>query len=83
MPIPVAVRSKACVYSRFIAGDRGLESCWGHEFSSLLFVMCLIDGGLCEELITCWECYRFCVCVSNCVSFRNLNSEAACVGVGL
>ena len=63
MPIPVAVRSKACVCSRFIAWDRGLESCWGYEYSSLLFAVCCVGSGLCQELITHWECYRLCVCV--------------------
>jgi len=67
MPIPVAVRSKACVCSRFVAWDRGLESCWGHGFLSLLFAMCCVGSGLCEELITRWECYLLCVCVCVCV----------------
>jgi hypothetical protein len=40
MPIPVAVRSKAWVCSRLLAGDCGFESHLGHGCLSLVSVVC-------------------------------------------
>ena len=74
MPISVAVRSKACVCSSCIAWDRRLQSCCGHEFSSLLSAMWCVGSGLCEELITRWECYRLCVCVCVCLIVYHLET---------
>jgi len=53
--ILVAVQSKVlglwlldCWYHEF-------ESCRGHGCSSLVFVLCCVGSGLCEELITCLQ----------------------------
>jgi hypothetical protein len=44
--------------------DRGFESCRGHRCSSLVFVLCCVGIGLCDELVTRLEkCCRVCVCV--------------------
>jgi hypothetical protein len=59
-------------YSR----DRGFESRWGHESSSLVSVVCCVGTDLCNELITLSE-GSYWVCVSNCVWFRNLKREEA------
>jgi hypothetical protein len=43
-----------------------------HGCSSLVFVVCCVGSGLCDELITrAEESYRVSVCVSNCVGSRN------------
>jgi len=46
---------------------------------------CGLSGSdQCDELITrSVESYRVCVCVSNCVRFRNMNNEAAYARFGL
>jgi hypothetical protein len=50
--------------------------------SSVVFLVCCVGSGLCNELITLSEeSYR--VFLSNCVFSRNLNSEAAWAGVGM
>jgi len=52
--------------------DRGFESSWGNECSSLVFVVCCVGSDFCDDLITrVEESYR--VHVSNCVWSRNLN----------
>jgi len=44
--------------------DRVLEFHIGHECSSLVFVLCCVGSGLCDELIThSEEFYRVSVCV--------------------
>jgi len=54
----VAVRPKTYF------GDRKFESRRVHEFSSLVFTVCCVGIGLCDEMITrSEESYR--VCVSN------------------
>jgi hypothetical protein len=56
----------------------GFESRWGHGCSSVVFVVCFVGSGLCEELITrSEEWYRLCmcVCVSNHVLSRNLKTR--------
>jgi len=43
---------------------------------ALLFVMCCVGSGLCDELITLLQkSYR--MCVSNCVRSRHLKNAAA------
>jgi hypothetical protein len=44
--------------------DRGFESRWEHGCSSVVFAVCYVGCGLCDELITHsgWS-YRECVCV--------------------
>ena len=60
--ITVAVRSKCFVMLLLDYWDRGFESRWGHECSSLVFVCCE-SSCLWHELITLsGECYRVCVC---------------------
>ena len=65
--ISVAWRSKA-----FGSWDPGFKYRWGHEHSSVVFVVCCVRIGLCDVLITSsdesyrvsvseWECV--CVCV--------------------
>ena len=44
--------------------DRGFESRWRHGCSSLVFVVCCVCSGLCDELITrSGESYRLCLYV--------------------
>jgi len=40
----VAARSLECWH-------RGNEYCWGHECSSVVFVVCCVGSGLCDELV--------------------------------
>jgi hypothetical protein len=70
----VAVRSKTQVCVGLIVRIAGFESRWEHGISSLIFVVCCVGSGLCDELITrSEESYqacaraRVCVCVSKCV----------------
>ena len=51
--------------------DHGFRSYWRHWCSPLVFVLCCVGSGLCDELIT-----RYCVCISNCVWPRNLQKKA-------
>ena len=51
---------------------RAFISRWRHGRSSLLFVVCHVQGSLCNQLITCSEeccrvCMYVCVCVCVCV----------------
>ena len=49
--------------------DYGFDSRLGHGCSSLVFVVCFVGSGLCDELITrSEESYRRCVCARACVS---------------
>ena len=70
---PVAVRSYGLGLRPLNRWDRGFECLWGHVCSSLLFVVCCVVSGLCDELITRLEVSYRCVCVCS----RNLNREAA------
>jgi len=49
--MPVAVRSEAQVWSGSIAGIAGSNSTEAHECSSVVFAVCRVGGGLCDELI--------------------------------
>jgi hypothetical protein len=47
--------------------DRDFESRWGNGCSSLVFVDCCDDSGLCDDMIIHWEeSYRFCWCLIVC-----------------
>jgi hypothetical protein len=35
--------------------DRGFEFPYGHEYFSLVFIVCCVGSDLCYELITCSE----------------------------
>ena len=61
MPVPVAKRSKACVYGRSLAGTAGSNPVGGMD-GCPLWVLCVLSGrGLCDELITRpEESYRLC-----------------------
>ena len=64
-PIPVAARSKACVFLRPLAcWDSGFESCRGH---GCLLLWVLSGTGLCDRPIPHpEESYRVRVCVIEC-----------------
>jgi len=54
---------------------RRFEPAWGHSCSFHVFVVHCVGSGLCDEPISRPEdFYRPCVCVSNYVWYRNLNS---------
>ena len=60
--------------------NRSFESRWGHDCSSILFVLYCVGTGLCDELVTRSEdCCRVCVCVCvwmcACELSRNINNE--------
>jgi len=66
--------------------DHGFKSLWRHRRVSLVFVVCCIRSGLCDELITCSEesyqvcvcvCVCVCACVCNFVWSQNLNDKVA------
>ena len=78
MPISVAATSKASVIA-------GLNSTRGMGVPSLVFVVCCVRNGLCEELITRSASSTNCVCARapNCVWSINLNSETAYATLGL
>jgi len=60
------------------------EFFWGHRYSFVVFVMCSVGSGQCDELITCSEeSYLSFVCV--CVCVRVWLRARVCVwgGVGL
>jgi hypothetical protein len=58
----------------FACWDCGFECRRGKVWSSLVFVVCCVGSGLCDELITPLEhSYRMCVCACACVRSRNLN----------
>jgi hypothetical protein len=60
----VAVRFKAYICSHLVAGIAGSNPTEGMDVPSLVFVVCCVDSGLCDELITrSEESYK--VCVSN------------------
>ena len=61
-PVGVGLRPLCC-------WDHGFEFHSGHGCSSLVFFVCFVGSGLCEELITRSE-DSYCVCVSNCVCVR-------------
>jgi len=68
------------VYSRFVARIAGSSTTEVRVVR--LLCLCYVGIGLCDELITRSE--ESClVYVPNCVSSRNLNSEATCVQYGL
>ena len=46
--------------------DYEFESCWGHGYSSFLFVLCCIGSCLCDKLVTCSE-ETYSACVSICM----------------
>jgi len=48
-PNPVTVRSKTMVYARLIAGVAGSNPAAG---MMLVFVVCSVGSGLCDEIIT-------------------------------
>jgi len=57
-----------------VAGSNSFEGIY--VYSSLVFVVCCVGSGLCDELITrSEEPYR--LCVSKCVLYRNLKNEAS------
>jgi hypothetical protein len=61
-PIPVAVRSKAPVLGRSLAGIADSNSAERHAYSSLAFAVCCVVSGLFYELITrLGDSYRVCV----------------------
>jgi hypothetical protein len=47
-------------------GYRGFELGWSHGCSSVVFVVCCVGSGLCDELVTGSE-ESYWVCVSICV----------------
>jgi hypothetical protein len=62
--------------------DRGFESRWWHGCSSLVFVVCCVDSGLRDGLITRSEepyqvfvRVRVCVCVCHCLSVCDLETS--------
>jgi hypothetical protein len=60
-PIPVV-----CGLQPLDSWDGVFESRWGHGCSSLVFVVCCVGSGLCDELITgSEESNRLCVSVSD------------------
>ena len=64
-PIPVAARSKACVFGCSITGIAGSNPAERKAYSSLVFAVCCVVSGLCYELINrLGDSYR--VCVSEC-----------------
>jgi hypothetical protein len=53
----VTVQSEVYVYGRstaVIAGSNAAAGC-GHECSSVVFVVCCVGSGFCDELIACSE----------------------------
>jgi len=48
---------------------QGLESRCGDEYSSVVFLVCCVGSGFCDELITLSE-ESYCVCVCVCVCVR-------------
>jgi hypothetical protein len=51
--------------------DCGFESRWVHGCSYVVFVVCCVGSGICDELITrSEESYLVCVCVCVCVCAR-------------
>ena len=71
MPIPVDVQCNAWVCSCSVAGIVGSIPTGGHDCLSVVFVVCCVDSGLCNELIICSEeSHRLYV------RSRNLNNEA-------
>ena len=75
MFILVALRSKVYVSGRFTARSNPAEG-MGTSFPQ--FVLCCVGNDLSDRLVTrSEESYRalVCVCVSNCVSPRNLNNN--------
>ena len=45
--------------------DRGFDSRWGQEYSSVVLGVCLVGSGLCDELIAhSEEPYRVCLCLN-------------------
>jgi len=65
--------------------DHGFESRWVHICSYLVFVVCCVGSGLCDELIphsgNIPRCV--CVCLTNCVWTGNLNNEPVLAPVEL
>jgi len=60
----VALRSKAWVCGRLIAGIEGSSPAEGNVFPSLVFVVYCVGSGHCDGLIIrSGESYRVCVCV--------------------
>jgi len=58
----MVVLSKVYVWRYSIDGIAGLNPAEGTEFSSVVFVVCCVGRGLCDELITRpEESYRVCV----------------------
>ena len=62
--MPVAMWSKANVFSRFNAGIAGSNTAEGKDVSFLVDIVCCVVSGLCDGLITRPEkSYRVCVYV--------------------
>ena len=65
VPVDVGLRPLCC-------WDHGFLSRSGHGCSSVVFFVCCVGSGLCDELTgrsedSYWVCVCVCVCVSNCV----------------
>jgi hypothetical protein len=52
MPIPVAVRSKAYIFSRLFSGITDLNPDEGMDIRFFVLVVCCVGSCLCDELIT-------------------------------
>ena len=79
----MAVRSKAWVCSRLIAGIAWFESRWGHTCSFLAFVVCYAGSGLCDGLIipseeSFWVCVSLIACYLETSTLRRSRPELRC-----
>jgi hypothetical protein len=82
LPISVAMRSKAWVCNRLIAGFAGSSPAEGRVFPSLVFVVFCVGSALCDGLIIrSGESYRVCVCGCVCVCVRVCVCECVCTCV--
>ena len=80
LPIPVFVGLRRRP-GTFGLWDRGFESRWGYWCSSLLFVVCCVKSGLCDELITGSEDpYRVCDLETSQMRQRNYELRAIKIG---
>jgi hypothetical protein len=69
-PIPVAVGSKAWVCSRSIVRIAGLNPVEDMDVLSVVFVVCCVSSGLCDELVWLLVQRSPTGCVYQCVSYK-------------